>query len=67
MGMTNMYFYCSNYVGNQFLIAIRCLCYIANISQPRGVATYLRIALSRGILEIYHTPLDLSLIIATIK
>ena len=38
-----MYFYCSNYIGNQFKIAIRHV-------------GCLRTAHSRGILALYHTP-----------
>ena len=39
----NIYFYCSNYVGNQFIIAVSAL-----------IASCLRTALSHGILAIYH-------------
>ena len=37
----NIYFYCSNYIGNQFMIAIRHLgglWYMANIPQLRAVS-----------------------------
>ena len=56
----NIYFYCSNYVGNQFRIAIRHLggfWYMASIPQLKAlcVASSIRTTLSRGILAIYHT------------
>ena len=56
----NISFYCSNDVGNQFIIAISHLSglwYMANIPRLRAVSRHsaTRTALSRGILAIYHT------------
>jgi hypothetical protein len=60
----NMYFYCSNYIGNQFIIAIRPLgglWYMTNIPRLKDCIQALRVAsctrttLSRGILAVYHT------------
>jgi hypothetical protein len=54
----NMYFYCSNYVGNQFIIAIRHLrglWYIANVPQLRAVSRHsaLRHAKEQSLAVVY--------------
>jgi hypothetical protein len=62
----NTYLYCSNYVGNKFIIAIRHLKRFmihGQYATDKGcmrmqtlrVVSWLRTALSRGILAIYHT------------
>ena len=65
MGMINIYIYCSNYIGNQFKIAIRHLgafviygrCITAKCCVlALCVTSCVRTALIRGILAIYHTP-----------
>jgi hypothetical protein len=62
-GMTK-YFYCSNYIGNQFIMAKQApweFVVYGQYTTAKGcvqalrIALCVRIALSRGILAIYHT------------
>jgi hypothetical protein len=58
--MTKQLFFCSNYVGNQFIIAIRHLGVViyGQYTTAKGSvqAVHVRTALSHGTLAIYHTP-----------